>query len=167
MVKSKTFRKDLFYRLNVLPIVIPPLRNRKEDIIPLLKHFEELYSKKYNIKKQISPTTCRDLINYEWPGNIRELMHVVERLLLTDEAMVLNEIMPEKQENYGAISGESNLSYCDNVTLKSFMNNVEKQYILKVLESSKTLKEAAKKMDIEISTLVRKNQKYNISRSYQ
>ena len=167
MVKAKTFRKDLFYRLNVLPIEIPPLRNRKEDIIPLLKHFEAIYAKKYKMQKQISPKTYQDLINYEWPGNIRELIHVVERLLLTDESFVLNEISPARGEQAIVTCLPDVLPAGAYANLKDFMSAMEKQYILQALDSSRTLKEAAEKMNIEISTLVRKKQKHNIYRSYQ
>lgn len=166
MVKTNMFRKDLFYRLNVFPIVIPPLRRRKEDIIPLLKHFEEIYSKKYNVIKPISPKVYQTLLHYEWPGNIRELMHVVERLLLIDEEIILNEIASEKPLNTLADMAE-NIQPDEYLSLKAFMEKMEKRYILSILDSSKTLKEAAQKMDIETSTLVRKKQKYNIYRSYR
>lgn len=167
MVKAKTFRKDLFYRLNVFPIVIPPLRHRKEDIIPLCKHFEKIYAKKYNTTKQFSPKTYQDLLNYEWPGNIRELMHVVERLLLTDETIVLNELAPEKQGNDFIDLAENITANSGHLPLKTFMETMEKKYILSILDSTRTLKEAAHKMDIETSTLVRKKQKYNIYPRYQ
>lgn len=166
MIQEKTFRKDLFYRLNVLPITIPPLRERKEDILPLIKHFEKVYTIKYNIEKRISPKACQDLLNYEWPGNVRELMHVVERMLLTDETITLKEIKNVKEEG-GLSSLGDILSNSSELTLKEYLNLMEKKYILNIVDTSKTLKEAADKMDIEISTLVRKKQKYNIYKSYQ
>ena len=85
MVKKGEFRQDLYYRLSVTTINVPPLRERKEDIITLAKHFLDKYSKKYNLKHQISLKAMKFLLNYDWPGNVRELENLLESLVITAE----------------------------------------------------------------------------------
>ncbi|RLF02339.1 MAG: hypothetical protein DRJ64_09455 [Thermoprotei archaeon] len=90
-VKSGRFRQDLFFRLSIIPIELPPLRNRKEDIPLLVRLFIDKYSKGPSVKlRQLSPEAMDVLINYEWPGNIRELENYIQRLcLLSDNAKIL------------------------------------------------------------------------------
>lgn len=82
-VQEGTFRQDLFYRLSVLPIRLPPLRERKDDILPLAELFLDKYNKKYKLNHTFSDGTLKVLYDYNWPGNIRELRNVVERLCVT------------------------------------------------------------------------------------
>jgi two-component system NtrC family response regulator len=91
MVAERTFREDLFYRLNIVPIHLPPLRERKQDIPILACHFLEEYSKEANKNvSNISPEAMELLVNYDWPGNIRELENLIERIVVTiDEKTVL------------------------------------------------------------------------------
>ena len=96
-VQEKEFREDLYYRLNVINIKMPPLRDRKEDIPLLVKHFIEKYNKKENRQiKGISPEVEKEFYNYNWPGNVRELENVIERAVtLTNEDIIsLNVILP-------------------------------------------------------------------------
>ena len=81
-MNSRHFRQDLFYRISVVPIVIPPLRQRKEDIYPLIRHFTKLFNQKYKTDMQIPPGFMRRLLDYQWPGNIRELKNVMERVAI-------------------------------------------------------------------------------------
>jgi PAS domain S-box-containing protein len=89
MVENRSFRKDLFYRLNVVPIYIPPLRERYQDIVPLTIHFLEKYNLKHQTNKRFEPELYRVFEKYDWPGNVRELENVVERLIVTNEDAVL------------------------------------------------------------------------------
>jgi transcriptional regulator with GAF, ATPase, and Fis domain len=83
MVARNEFRSDLYYRLNVFPVVLPPLRERRQDIAPLVSHFVELFARRMGKRiEQISQTTMNALIEYSWPGNIRELQNVVERSVI-------------------------------------------------------------------------------------
>ena len=82
MLKDKTFREDLYYRLMVVPIEVPPLRQRKEDIPPLVYHFVAELNDRFGFKKAVSPHVMDRLINYDWPGNVRELKNVVERMMV-------------------------------------------------------------------------------------
>lgn len=95
-VEEHTFREDLYYRLNVIPIEIPPLRNRREDIIPLGNHFLELFCKKYGVEKQLAPKIYRTMEIYSWPGNVRELRNFIERLVVmsVSSAVRINNLPP-------------------------------------------------------------------------
>lgn len=84
-VQSGHFRKDLYYQLNVVPIAIPPLRERKEDVIPLILHFTDQLNKKYGLKKKFNPLVFKKMQEYAWPGNVRELQNMTERLFVTTE----------------------------------------------------------------------------------
>ncbi len=86
-IKKGTFREDLFYRVNVVPIPLPPLRERKEDIQPLVMHFVQRFAKQLNREvPQFTPQAMDLLLNYSWPGNVRELEHAIERILVTSDA---------------------------------------------------------------------------------
>ncbi|MBP1153345.1 MULTISPECIES: sigma 54-interacting transcriptional regulator [unclassified Paenibacillus] len=84
-VQSGQFRKDLYYQLNVVPIAIPPLRERKEDVIPLIIHFADQLNRKYGLKKKFNPLVLKKMQEYAWPGNVRELQNMTERLFVTTE----------------------------------------------------------------------------------
>src|SRR5699024_8698756 len=89
LVKEGKFREDLFYRLNVVPLTIPPLRRRKDDILPLSVHYLNIYNKKYALNKTFSNELIDLLLEYEWLGNIRELANVIERMAVTTSSDVL------------------------------------------------------------------------------
>lgn len=93
-VRDKTFRADLFYRLNVIPITIPPLRERKEDIPVLTDFFLEKFCDRYSMNKRFSKSVYQTLISYDWPGNVRELKNVIERMMImsTAETITLHEV---------------------------------------------------------------------------
>ncbi len=93
LVEEQKFREDLFFRLNVFPIIVPPLRERPDDILPLISYFVEQFRKKYKLKKKtIAPEVLKRLTAYEWPGNVRQLEHVIERAVLYSAK---NEVMSE------------------------------------------------------------------------
>ena len=83
-VRQGRFREDLYYRFSVVPIELKPLRERREDIPVLARHFCELYRRKYGKETELSPNAVAELAKYDWPGNIRELENLVERLVVTD-----------------------------------------------------------------------------------
>lgn len=93
MVKEGTFREDFYYRLNVIPIKIPALRDRTEDILALVLHFIDYYNHKYMRSMRLSPVALETLQQYDWPGNVRELQNIVENIylliLLAEKQMVL------------------------------------------------------------------------------
>ena len=85
-VSQQKFRADLYYRLSVVPMVIPPLRERKEDVIPLIEFFLNRFNKKFRLAKNIAPGVQDIFLWYDWPGNIRELRNIIERLMVTSES---------------------------------------------------------------------------------
>lgn len=164
MVEQKTFRKDLYYRLNVLPITIPPLRKRKEDIPVLVFSFLDKLNTHYKTAKKIDSNTMEYLIEYEWPGNIRELKNIIERIFhLSEGLLITSNILPEFiQKKSNLFFNKINTTFNEFLPLNHAMNMYEKEYIKKVLDSSKTLKECADKLKIDISTLIRKKKKLGI-----
>ena len=101
MVEQKKFRKDLYFRLNVLPITLPPLRKRKNDIPILTLYFLHKLNKKYKENKQIDPVIIERFLHYDWPGNVRELSNIVERMFHMSDSDVINEtLIPEAIRNY-------------------------------------------------------------------
>lgn len=133
-VKKGNFREDLYYRLNVITIELPPLRNRKEDIIPLLKFFLDKYSKRLNKEVEgFSLEAIKALESYEYPGNVRELENIIERtVVLTDNEKIQLEDLPEQV----TISENINIEDSETVRLQVGMNlkEVEKSMILKTLK---------------------------------
>jgi transcriptional regulator with PAS, ATPase and Fis domain len=82
MVHNGTFREDLYYRIHVIPLIIPPVRNRKEDIVPLCLHFLHYFCQKYNLQKSFSDKVLEEVCQYQWPGNVREIRNFVERMVV-------------------------------------------------------------------------------------
>ena len=162
LVEEKKFRADLYYRLNVVTFVIPPLRNRKEDIIPLSTQFLEYYNNKYGKNCYITSSCLQSFLIYEWPGNIRELKNIIERLVLMADGAEIgtelfkdNLILPDNTDL-------TELFITGTKTLKEKTEEYEKEIIESTLAVSKNMKEAAMRLGIDISTLVRKKQKYNL-----
>lgn len=160
MVSEGTFRKDLFYRLNVVPINIPPLRERQDEIPFLVSHFLEQYKKKYGLAKEISNETMEYLINYEWPGNVRELQNVIERLVVTVEDSV---IQPSHLPQYIKLPYQrSSVVVPDLMKLKDAVAEVEIQLLQKAFSKYQNTYKIAKVLGVNQSTVVRKMQKYRI-----
>ena len=164
LVEEKKFRADLYYRLNVVTFVIPPLRNRKEDIIPLSTQFLEYYNNKYGKNSYFTSNCLENFLIYEWPGNIRELRNIIERLvLMTDSADIDTDLFREHLILTESSTVPPDLFISDRKTLKEKTEEYEKEIIESTLAVSKNMKEAAFRLGIDISTLVRKKQKYNLN----
>jgi len=100
MVRRNEFRSDLYYRLNVFPVVLPPLRERREDIAQLVSHFVELFARRMGKRiEQIPQTTMNAFIEYSWPGNVRELQNLIERAVIRSDGGVLPNPLPSPQTN--------------------------------------------------------------------
>lgn len=164
LIAEGRFRRDLYYRLNVIPIYIPPLRERQEDIIPLISHFVEQTNRKYNMSKKVSPAVVEILLRYNWPGNIRELRNIVEHMVVMTEGDVIEE---RSVPVYVAkVVGKSLFietpDYFDSYNLRDVMAEVERAVIKKALAAFGSLKNAADHLQIDLSTLVRKKSKYKL-----
>ena len=153
-IKVGTFREDLYYRLNVIPIKIPPLRERKADIDMLTYKFLEKFTEKYNKNKEFESAAIDALEYYTWPGNVRELENTVERLvIIKDEGIITRNdvvtILGTDKFPYDAIENE-------NVFLKDAVKIVEKNIIEKALKKYKSSHKAAKVLGITQTTVLRK-----------
>jgi len=151
-VKSGEFRRDLYYRLNVVSVVMPPLRERRADIPLLAGHFVEKYSQKFAIKaKRISPEAMSCLMNYAWPGNVRELENAIERaLVLGASDLVHAEDLPEAVVSKDLPAGVTETKY--HLALK----DLKKQLILKSLEEANgNYTDAARLLGLHVNYLHR------------
>jgi formate hydrogenlyase transcriptional activator len=159
MVKRNEFRSDLYYRLNVFPIPLPPLRERREDIPALVEHFVEIYSRRMDKQiEHIAPETMSALTSYTWPGNIRELQNFIERSVIVTSSIVLQPPLASLQDSAGAESLGA-------VTLE----DAERDHIRKTLEQTRWVvagpNGAAARLGIKRSTLYFRMQKLGISRT--
>ncbi len=156
LVAENRFRQDLFYRLNVLPISLPPLRERRDDIPFLLNHFLSLHAQKEGgTPKQLTPAALDHLTAYHWPGNVRELENLVERICT---------INPERTIRLGNLPQLTTLaSQNKKPSLREAIQSFEKQYIQSVLEeTSGNRTEAARRLGIHRNTLLTKTKELGI-----
>lgn len=166
-VVKGTFRKDLYYRINIIPIYVPKLQDRKDDIIPLVYHFLNEIKSKYGISRAFSDESLYLFKNYPWPGNVRELKNLVERvcLMINKPLIEVHDIKNEMQ----FVSG-SNLNNHkaeqpvrdQTEPLKESIKEYEINIIQNTISKFSSIRMAAKALQIDQSTLVRKIKKYNI-----
>jgi two-component system nitrogen regulation response regulator NtrX len=160
--KEGRFRDDLFFRLNVIPLYSPPLREKKEDIPLLVEYFSKIYSEENNFKqKEFSKEAIEAIQKYPWKGNVRELKNVVERLLImTDADIIEMKDLPEQ------IRGEVQTSLPDakgTKTLKEFREQAEKDFILsKLKENNWNISQTAREIDTPRSNLYKKLEHFGI-----
>jgi PAS domain S-box-containing protein len=160
MVKKKTFREDLYFRLNVVPITIPPLRERPEDIIPLIEKLLQQFAKKYNRKKIIHEDAMRLLLSMEWQGNVRELINLIERLVVTSSRQVImREDLPEAYLT--RLADELSFQHSGR-TLKEMLEDYEKKILLRAKKRYKKQVEIAKALGVSQPSIVRKLKKYGL-----
>ena len=153
------FRMDLYYRLNVVNIIIPPLRERKEDIIPLLEYYTAQFSAKYNISRSFSPQAVDILTEYPWPGNVRELANVTERVIVTSSGSIIGAgDLPEEISKRGKSPEETSLD--DIVSLSDEVEKLEADLIIRAYEKYRTTTGVAGALGISQPTAFRKIEKY-------
>ena len=166
LIAQGKFRKDLYYRLNIISMEIPPLRQRKGDIPLLAVDFIVKHSKRISRKVEgISPDALELLMDYEWPGNIRELENVIERaIILTKSTMIMPEDLPE----FLTEAKEAESSQKDSYKLKDALKEPEKDLILKALEAVDwNRNDAAKALGINRTTLYKKMVKYGLLNNHK
>jgi formate hydrogenlyase transcriptional activator len=170
MVAEQKFRSDLFFRLNVFPIQVPPLRERQGDIPLLVRHFAQQFSKRMNKTiDTISSATMDALSRYHWPGNIRELQNVIERAVITSTGPVLKVDVADLKISKSASPAEKSFAQgSTNEGLRNVLEETERQQILKALKQSNWVvagpKGAAAKLGMKRSTLQLRMSKLGISR---
>jgi len=161
LVRSDKFRQDLYYRLNVIRIELPPLRERGDDVPLLLEHFVEKFAAR--AKRQVNgiePEALAVLKNYDWPGNIRELEHAIERAVFLGKGsrIGLEDLPPNVVAN-----GESSLVLAQALRRQLTLRDLEREYVAKVLEATNGNKtEAAKILGVDRTTLYRKLEEYKL-----
>ncbi|WP_027415556.1 sigma 54-interacting transcriptional regulator [Aneurinibacillus terranovensis] len=160
MANNGTFRRDLFYQLNIVPIHIPPLRERKEDIIPLILLFLKSLNQKYGQTKKFKPKLLKVLQSYTWPGNVRELKNIVERLWVTSEGPWIGfEHLPEHM----AIHPNQKAIIVNRVVpLQEATESLEMDLLRMALEKYKSTTKIAEVLGVNQSTISRKLQKYGL-----
>ena len=164
LMAAGKFRRDLYYRLNVIPVLIPPLRERKEDLIPLIRHFVDRKNKKFNFHRRLSPRAVEILAHYSWPGNVRELRNVIENLLVMSETDIVDENCIPAYISQAAVKDLyiNTPDYFDSFRLQEIMAVVEKEVISRALAEFGSLRSTARQLHIDLSTLVRKKKKYGL-----
>lgn len=158
MVRKKSFREDLYYRLNVVPIVVPPLRQRRGDIRPLVECFLSTMNKKYQYQKFFSDDAMDTLHHYPWPGNVRELKNVVEQAVILsagDEILASDLPISCRCELFGEQQSEESA-----IDLKRKVAEFEYRYIVKAYEKYGNVRAAAASLGMDSATFVRKRKKY-------
>ncbi len=162
-VREGKFREDLYYRLNVITLELPPLRSRREDIPPLVTHFLKRFSEENELPlRRITPDAMRVLVDYDWPGNVRELEHIIERgVVLSSSTTIGVDLLP------GHLTGRSYssslLEHSPNASLFDILEDIERRIIVDKLERSNwNQTEAAEQFRIPLSTLNQKIKRLNI-----
>jgi len=173
MVESGTFREDLYYRLNVVPIRVPPVRERLEDIPILVTHFLDRFNRENRRQVKLSPDVMAIFVRYHWPGNVRELQNCIERLVvLADSSTLTITAIPKPLKSYIAHIKEVT-SYSrpspgrkGMETLPAHVQNIERERLIHVLEEVAWNKaKAARRLGLTARQVAYKVQKYAIGRS--
>ncbi|OOM74165.1 sigma 54-interacting transcriptional regulator [Clostridium sp. BL-8] len=160
MIKKKQFREDLYYRLNVVPLYIPPLRERKQDIMPLINFFLTQLNKKYNFNKIFAPDALNCMYEYNWPGNVRELKNIVERaVIMSEDDKIKRSDLPKNIISSHGMVVTLN-TFEEGINLKETLDSIEEKLIKKAYDKYGNVRAAAKSLGIDASTFVRKRQKY-------
>jgi transcriptional regulator with PAS, ATPase and Fis domain len=154
-VRAGRFREDLFYRINIVPLYVPPLRERPEDIAALTAEFLAKMNAKYKTDKKLSAEVIEAFTCYPWPGNVRELINVLERMVITSRQEII--AFEELQAPAPAATVRGPV-----LPLKNVLEMVERDVIEQALRSAKSLRQAARTLGIDPSTLLRKANKHKI-----
>lgn len=162
MIRNGTFREDLYYRLNVVTLNIPPLRERNEDIVPLINHFLAVINQKYQTNKSFLYDTIDAFENYSWPGNVRELENVLENLVITTPEDIIalknlpqkfQDAVPERQPLHSSADADDEI-----YPLKETMDRIERSIINHAIQQCGSVRKAASALKVNPSTIVRKLQ---------
>jgi len=158
-IVNKEFREDLYYRINIVPINLRPLRERKEDIEPLIKHFLKKFNERYEKKVVITAVATDMMKGYEWPGNIRELKNIVERMIVMSTSGIID------AETVSIFLGVEKLDEPEGAKTTSLyteLEKLEKQLITSALKQNRSKRKAAEELGIDHSTLLKKLKKYGL-----
>ncbi len=165
MIESGQFRQDLYYRLNVIPLIIPPLRERKEDIPMLVNEFVGKLSKRLNKSKvEITDDAMKKLCSYDWPGNVRELSNVIERAInICEDKIEIQHVILRKDLPDTTIDID-NFSKLTSKTLNDIVAEVERKAIKEALKEYGSIRKAAGALGVTHATIINKMKRYDISK---
>jgi PAS domain S-box-containing protein len=161
MVDQGIFRLDLFYRLNVIPLSIPPLRERAECILPMLRHYVDFYGARFGTRRRLSRAAADVLLSYRWPGNVRELMNLCERLVVMSETEVID--VGDLPPNVVATAGDGAApAFGDETTLEEAVERAERMVLLRARQRHGSQTEMARALGVNQSTVARKLKRLGI-----
>jgi PAS domain S-box-containing protein len=159
MIEKGQFRLDLYYRLNVIPITVPPLRERQEDIPVLMNYFINIFNEKYGMKKRLDNSVYNCLVEYSWPGNVRELENLMERLVVTSINNIITiKDLPANIET-GSTQTEGGKPL---IPLRQAVENTERELLENAFTRYRSSYQVAEVLKVNQSTVIRKAQKYGI-----
>lgn len=157
MVDQGTFRPDLYYRLCVIPINVPPLRERLADIVPLALHFINHYCRLNNVEKQFSPAALLALQRYDWPGNVRELQHMTEQMTILSNSSVIEVAdLPKRVGKEMQPKTRLKVEVKELIPLKEAYQIVERELLREAMRTCKSARQIGQKLGIDHSTVLRK-----------
>ena len=159
MIEKKLFRADLYHRINVIQFSIPSLKDRPEDIKSLISYFLTKYNIKYGVIKTMAPELVYILEHYDWPGNSREMDHLIERLVvLSSSDEITSDYLPEEIGNYS-----KNINFQTLAPLKDVIFETEKRLLRTAHEQLGTTRNMAKVLQVSHVTIARKMKLYGIN----
>ncbi|MFZ5632302.1 MAG: sigma 54-interacting transcriptional regulator [Bacillota bacterium] len=165
MMDQGRFRPDLYYRLNVVEIRIPPLRERRDDIIPLAEHFLALFNERFGACKTLSPQALQILLEYDWPGNVREIENLVQRLVLCTREDVVSEkdVLDHLGLEAKPLPRTAHKTVSPSASLRKALGEIEKRMLEEARQKGHSTREIAALLNTSQSTVVRKLHKYGLS----
>jgi len=164
MVDHGLFRLDLFYRLNVIPLTIPPLRERAECLLPILRHYVDLYSQRLGVRRRLSRSAAEALCAFPWPGNLRELMNLCERLVVMSETEVIDGAdLPPNVVTAAGEAAPTAPAWDGETSLEEALERTERALLVRARQRHASQAEMAKALGVNQSTVARKLKRYGIA----
>ncbi|MFO0585096.1 MAG: sigma 54-interacting transcriptional regulator [Anaeromyxobacter sp.] len=163
MVEKGLFRLDLFYRLHVIPLPIPPLRERRDCLLPLLRHYVDHYSARLGVRRRLSRAALDALLAYGWPGNVRELMNLCERLVVMSETEVIDRGDLPPNVAAAAETSPAAAAWDDETPLEEALDRTERALLLRARQRYGSQTEMARALGVNQSTIARKMKRHGIS----
>lgn len=164
MVRQERFRLDLYYRLKVIPIAVPSVRERKECILPMVHHYIDFYGAKNGIQKRLTSAASNALSAYQYPGNVRELINICERLVVMSETELIDiQDLPGDILIHAGESGSSSDGWPEAMTLQQVMDSVERSLLAQALGKYRNQSQVAEALGVNQSTISKKMKRYGLS----
>jgi PAS domain S-box-containing protein len=160
MIEQKIFRQDLFFRINTISVMIPPLRERTEDVVPLIQHFTKKLNERYHIRKHFSPQAAQILMSYQFPGNVRELSNIVEQAFLMSKNDLVDALDLPVQV-MGTLDAQKFIVNSADKSYNDIVNLMEYKILKNAVDKYGSTHKAARNLKISQSTIVRKLKKLN------